>query len=67
MNDQLIIDLMRQQLMPAIGNQDFRFLPATDAAIPNSHQYLTHFILIRFFEWVWCGKSCVSKNKKSSL
>lgn len=58
MNSQLIIDLIRQQLLPAIGHQDFRFLPTTDAVVHNSNYYQSVFPYAlhshSFFEWVWC-------------
>lgn len=71
MNSQLVIDLMRQKLLPAIERQDLRFLPTTDAVVPNSNHYrpvLPYALHSHsFFEWVWCVENHAFLNIQDTV
>lgn len=58
MNNQLIIDLMYQQLLPLIAEGNSRFLPSADRAISYTKDFQPIFPFSvhshSYFQWCWC-------------
>jgi|GEM_PF-2325760 len=58
MNDKLVIDLMKQQVLPRITAGDFTLLPSEKREVPNSQNFQPIFPFPihshSIFEWIWC-------------